>query len=60
MTRPHVVERAFQLAVGCTSIDDVARSLTKEGYSGVLDHLASPSLRAQLKAKLKPGKATTK
>ncbi len=52
MGEPSLVERAFELArTGrVTSIADIERKLGQERYGNVAGHLASPSLRKQLKA----------
>jgi len=49
MGRAHIVERAFQIAGQCSSIEELARLLDREGYVAVHDHLASSTLRTQLK-----------
>lgn len=46
------VQRAFQLAPECTSVDDVRRKLKQEGYSAVDEHLQG-SLSSDLKKLLK-------
>lgn len=49
------VERAVQLARGgsCRTVDDIRKTLIKERYDGVLQHLGSPSLKRQLVAMMK-------
>ena len=49
MNHPGTIERAFQLARGFTTIDEVRNALKSEGYSQVDAHLAGPSIRADLK-----------
>jgi tRNA G26 N,N-dimethylase Trm1 len=49
MNYPGTVERAFQLAAGFTTIDEIRNALKSEGYSNVDAHLAGPSIRADLK-----------
>jgi hypothetical protein len=49
MQGPHIIERAFQLASGVTSVDEIRKALRHEGYSNVDAHLAGPSIRADLK-----------
>lgn len=44
-----IVERAFQMAPTCSSIEELRAKLSKEGYGNVDDHLRSSSLRADLK-----------
>ena len=48
---PNIVERSYQLARSgaCSGIEEVRRSLQKEGYTNVAAHLsAAPSLRKDL------------
>ena len=52
MNRPYIVERAFELASQCSSIEELARKLERENYSAVHGHLKGPTLRAQLSKKL--------
>lgn len=51
----HTVERAYQLAPECTTIDELRLKLEREGYSNVHAHLKD-SLRREL-AKLLKGRA---
>lgn len=54
---PHdtsIIERAFQLAGDCTSLDDVRLKLKREGYSNVDAHLGGASIRADLRKRFKP------
>jgi hypothetical protein len=46
-----VTERAFQLArTGtCRTVDGIRRHLVRERYDGIGQHLAGPSIKAQLK-----------
>jgi hypothetical protein len=44
----HIIERAFELAPGCGSIEDIRSALRREGYSHVDAHLAGRSIRADL------------
>jgi hypothetical protein len=44
-----IIERAFQMARGCSSIEELRAKLSREGYGNVDDHLRSSSLRADLK-----------
>ena len=46
------VERAFELAPDCRSIDEIRRKLKKEGYSNVDEHLHGV-LRKELTGRLK-------
>jgi tRNA G26 N,N-dimethylase Trm1 len=45
----NIIERAFQLAGDSTSIDDIRKTLRREGYSNVDAHLAGSSIKADLK-----------
>ena len=47
----NIIERAFQLAPGSTSIDEIRKALRREGYSNVDAHLAGSSIKAELKRK---------
>jgi len=42
------VERAFEIAPDCATLDEVRKRLKQEGHSQVDAHLAGPALRAQL------------
>jgi len=44
----NVIERAFQLAPQCTSIDELKRRLIREGYFKVDAHLAGRYTRTQI------------
>lgn len=46
------IARAFELAknTSCISIDDIRRTLKREGFSGVSFHFESPTLKKQLLA----------
>lgn len=43
------VERAYQLAPECHSLEEVRSKLEAEGHSNVGAHLTGPSLRMSLK-----------
>lgn len=43
-----IIERAFEIAPQCGSIDELKRRLTQEGYSNVNAHFAGRQLKAQL------------
>jgi hypothetical protein len=45
----NIIERAFQLASGATSVDDIRKALRQEGYSNVDAHLAGASIKADLR-----------
>ena len=47
------IERAFQLAPECTTIDDIRFKLKREGYSEVDNHLQRSSIQRDLKRMLK-------
>ena len=49
--RPPLIERAFDLARSglYKDVPDIARQLNAEGYEGVTNRLAGPSLRKQLR-----------
>ena len=47
------VERAFQLAPECVSLDELRLRLRKEGYSFVDEHLAGSGIKANLRNLLK-------
>jgi hypothetical protein len=49
MQTQNIIERAFQLARGSTDIDDIRKTLRREGYSNVDAHLAGASIKAELK-----------
>jgi hypothetical protein len=44
-----LVERAFQLAASCSSIEEIRSKLRREGYANVDAYLQGPSIRAELK-----------
>ena len=43
------VERAFQLARGSATLDELRQKLKREGYSQVEEHLSGGALRSDLK-----------
>ena len=49
MLQPTIIERAFQLAPGVSTIAEVRSALKAEGYSSVDEHLAGPTIKADLK-----------
>jgi len=49
MPTENIIERAFQLARGSTSIEEIRKTLRKEGYANVDAHLAGASIKADLK-----------
>lgn len=46
------VERAFEIAPDCTSIDEIRSRLKKEGRNAVDEHLQGNSIQKQLKMRL--------
>jgi hypothetical protein len=52
MQTQNIIERAFQLAHASTSVDEIRKTLRREGYSNVDAHLEGPSIRADLKKRL--------
>lgn len=48
-----VIERAFQLAGSCATIEEVRRLLREEGYAQVDAHLGGRMIRSQLRALLR-------
>lgn len=49
MHSPDIIERAFELALGSTTIEEVRSTLRREGYSNVDAHLAGPTIKADLR-----------
>lgn len=49
MQTPHIIERAFQLAPGFSSVEEIRKALRHEGYSNIDAHLSGASIRADLK-----------
>jgi hypothetical protein len=49
MQPPNIIERALQLARGTGNVEDIRKTLRREGYSNVDAHLCGASIRAQLK-----------
>jgi hypothetical protein len=43
-----IIERAFQLALLSTTVDEIRAKLRKEGYSNVDAHLMGPKIRSDL------------
>lgn len=48
-----LVERAFQLAPSCSSVDEIRLKLKAEGYAGIEAHLQGRSIRDDLTKRLK-------
>ncbi len=51
-----IIERAYQLAVECGSVDELQRKLRHEGYFQVEAHLRGPQIRGDLMRQLKQQK----
>lgn len=51
MQTQNIIERAFQLARGTADVEEIRKTLRREGYSSVDAHLAGTSIRADLKKK---------
>lgn len=49
---PDIIERAFQLAGGSASVDEIRKALRQEGYANVDAHLAGPSIKAELRKQI--------
>lgn len=49
MHTQNIIERAFELAPGSTSIEDIRKTLRHEGYSNVDAHLGGAGIKADLK-----------
>lgn len=45
----NIIERAFELARASDNLDDIRRTLRREGYANVDAHLAGASIKAELK-----------
>jgi hypothetical protein len=43
-----IIERAYELAPQCGTVDEVRGALRREGYSNVDAHLSGPRIRADL------------
>jgi hypothetical protein len=52
MQTQNIIERAFQLARGTANVEEIRKTLRREGYSSVDAHLSGASIRAQLKKQL--------
>jgi tRNA G26 N,N-dimethylase Trm1 len=49
MQTTNIIERAFELARGSTSIEEIRKALRQEGYANVDAHLGGASIKADLK-----------
>lgn len=52
--KPHIIERALELAPECVSVTDVKRRLKAEGYIQIEEHLAGRLTRQQIIERLLP------
>lgn len=50
---PSLLERAYELVKTCSSMAEIARRLTTEGYTNVNSQLASPGMRRELRAAMR-------
>jgi hypothetical protein len=48
-----IIQRAFELAPACRTVEEVRFKLKREGYSAVDDHLAGASVQKDIKRLLK-------
>ena len=48
-----IIERAYQLAGECRSLDELKAMLKREGYASIEAHLGGGSIRADLKKRFK-------
>lgn len=54
MTQPNIIERAYEIAGDCGSVEEVKKQLKLEGYFQVEAHLAGRQIRQDLMDKLNP------
>jgi hypothetical protein len=47
------VQRAFEIAPDCASVDEIRSRLKKEGYESVQEHLQGNAIQKELRARLK-------
>ena len=52
--KPHIIERALELAPECASVSEVKRRLKVEGYDQIDAHLSGRLTRQQIIARLLP------
>ena len=48
MRSANIIERAYELAPSSTRIDEIRKTLRREGYSNVDAHLAGTKIRSDL------------
>jgi hypothetical protein len=49
MHTQNIIERAFELARGSSSVEEIRKTLRHEGYANVDAHLAGASIKADLR-----------
>ena len=49
MQTHNIIERAFELAPDASSLEEIRKTLRREGYSNVDAHLGGASIKADLK-----------
>ena len=49
MHTQNIIERAFELARGSSSVEEIRKALRHEGYANVDAHLAGASIKADLR-----------
>ena len=49
MQTQNIIERASELARGTANVDEIRKTLRREGYANVDAHLAGATIRTQLK-----------
>ena len=54
MSNVGLVERAFQLASECGSLQELERRLSREGFSNVASYLSGRQIRCNLRDRLNP------
>ena len=54
MTKPNIIERAYEIAADCGSVEEVKQRLKLEGYFQVEAHLAGRQIRQDIADKLNP------
>lgn len=52
--KPHIIERALELAAESASVEEVKRKLKAEGYTQIQEHLAGRLTRGQIVQRLMP------
>ncbi len=57
MQRVNIIQRAFEIAAECVSLEDVRKRLSNEGYAQAEAHLSGPQIRREIATMLKHGPA---